>query len=378
MNDDQEDEFLSWIQGALFQMTSLILHERRGHLSHINAIGELCAQFRRGILAVIRNVGADAVIKRVEAYHRLFPEAAGSCWYPAVFDKLDSPEWQQLYVNAEHDGNVGVITISRQTYNSDVDAELNRAIDWLKVEGIGNVIVTGDFHLSTQMVGADISEFFPALDDAEEGLRISRTWSATARRLNDEFKVSVGFVNSKRCLGASLELLMHCHYLVAVEDAVLGMPEVTLPVVPGMEGCHWPFRKAKSEQWPELLRLLLSGRSRKAKETVGWLIDAAGPTEEMLQTAWKIATDSDHGLPERRVEAKPLSGIPTEVAGLPATDDPATEAARKAILDNITESCGAPLAEAITIQARHSAHFMTSSHCKGGQIGADYKRTMLV
>ena len=31
------------------------------------------------------------------------------------------------------------------------------------------VILTGDFHLSTQMVGADTSEFYPALEDAEAG-----------------------------------------------------------------------------------------------------------------------------------------------------------------------------------------------------------------
>ena len=54
-----------------------------------------------------------------------------------------------------------VISISREAYNSDVDDELNRAIDWLKGAGVENVIVTGDFHLSTQMVGADTSEFYP-------------------------------------------------------------------------------------------------------------------------------------------------------------------------------------------------------------------------
>ena len=164
-----EEEFNQWIQGALFQMASLLLHEQRGHLSHINAIGELCAQFRRGILAMIRSMGAEAAIKTVEAYHRLYPAAAESCWYPAVFEQLDSPEWQQLYVNAEHDGNVGVITISREAYNYDVDAELNRAIDWLKAAGIAKVILTGDFHLATQMVGADTSEFFPALNDVAGG-----------------------------------------------------------------------------------------------------------------------------------------------------------------------------------------------------------------
>ena len=66
-----------------------------------------------------------------------------------------------------------------------------------------------------------------------------------------------------------LELMMHCHYLVAVEDADLGFPEVTLPVIPGMEGCHWPFRKADAEHRPKLLRLLLEGRSIRATETVG-------------------------------------------------------------------------------------------------------------
>jgi enoyl-CoA hydratase/carnithine racemase len=378
MNDEEENEFLDWIQGALFQMTSLILHEQRGHLSHINAIGELCAQFRRGILAVIRSVGAEAAIKRVEAYHRFYPGAAGSCWYPAVFEQLGSPEWQQLYVNAEHDGNVGVITISRQSYNSDVDAELNRAIDWLKVDGIANIIVTGDFHLSTQMVGADISEFFPALDDVEEGRHVAGTWSATARRLNDEFNVSVGFVNGKRCLGAFLELLMHCHYLVAVEDAVLGMPEVTLPVVPGMEGCHWPFRKTNRTQWPKLINLLLSGAPVKAKDAVDWLIDCSGPMQESLSTVWNlVTTGTATGLTMRPLDEGVLEGVPA-VAGIPASDNPATEAARKAIMDSIRASCSVPLSEALDIQARHSAGFSVTSYCSQGSIGADRAKTMFV
>jgi len=378
MNDDEEDEFLCWIQGALFQMTSLMLHERRGHLSHINAIGELCAQFRLGILAMIRSVGAEAAIKRVEAYHKLYPEAAGNCWYAEVFEQIGGPEWQQLYVNAEHDGNVGVITISRQTYNSNVDAELNRAIDWLKVEGIANVIVTGDFHLSTQMVGADISEFFPALDDVEEGLRIARTWSATARRLNDEFKVSVAFINGKRCLGASLELLMHCHYIVAVEDAVLGMPEVTLPVVPGMEGCHWPFRKSDRKQWPKLVKLLLGGAPVKAKDAVDWLIDYSGPMREALNAAWNLATNSQAAVVViRKLDGGVLENIPAD-SGVSPSDNPATEAARKAIMESVRASCSVLLSEALDIQAKHSAGFTASSYCKGGSIGADHARTMLV
>jgi enoyl-CoA hydratase/carnithine racemase len=290
---------------------------------------------------------------------------------------LGSPEWQQLYVNAEHDGSVGVVTISRETYNSDVDAELNRAIDWLKTEGIAKVIVTGDFHLATQMVGADTSEFFPALYDAQVGRRLAATWSATARRLYDEFQVSVGFVNGKRCLGGFLELLMHCHYLVAVEDAVLGMPEVTLPVVPGMEGCHWPFRKVNRSQWPKLVRLLLGGAPVRAKDAADWLVDYSGPMQESLKVVWRLASGGASGLKMRRLDEGVLKGVPADACAS-ASDSPATEAARKAIMQSIRGSCGVPLSEALDVQAGHSADFTVTSFCRAGSIGVERQRTMMV
>lgn len=376
--DDGDDEFLSWILGPMIQMTSLLLHENRSHLSHINAIGELCAQFRRGILAYIRTLGPDTAVKRVESYHARHPEAAGSGWYPDVFRRVDGPEWRQLYVNAEHDGNVGVIAIGRESYNGDVDAEMNRAIDWLRAEGIDRVIVTGDFHLSSQMVGADTSEFFPALNETEKGRQISETWSTTARRLENGFKVSVGFINGKRCLGGFLELLMHCHYLVAAESSALGMPEVTLPVVPGMEGCHWPFRKARPEDWPKLLTLLLSGKSLRADETVGWLVDFAGPMDESLQKVWQIATGAEPGaVPRRKLRETALAGMATDIR-LPDSGNPAVETARKAIADCIRASCGVSSAEALAVQAKHSAGFMNSPTCRGGVIGAACEKTMNV
>ena len=326
---------------------------------------------------MIRSVGAEAAIKTVEAYHRLYPAAAESCWFPDAFEQLDSPEWQQLYVNAEHDGNVGVITIGRESYNYDVDAELNRAIDWLRAAGIAKVILTGDFHLATQMVGADTSEFYPALGDVREGHRVAATWAATARRLHNEFQVSVGFINGKRCLGGFLELLLHCHYVVAVEDATLGMPEVTLPVVPGMEGCHWPFRKADRSQWPKLVNMLLSGTSVKAKDAAGWLIDSAGPLPESLQTVWRLATGKAAGVTKRPLQEGVLEGIPADV-GLPVSDNPATEAARKAIWETIRHACEVPLSEALDVQARHSGDFTVTSYCKEGSIGAEYTKTMKV
>ena len=376
--NDEEEEFRTWILGALLQMTSLLLHEKRAHLSNINAIGELCAQFRHGILADIRALGSDQVLKIVKAYHKLHPEAGKSCWYPAVFEKMNEPGWQQLYVNAEHDDNVGIITISRESYNHHVNAELNRAIDWLKSAGIKNVIVTGDFHLSTQMIGADTTDFFPCIEDVAKGTELCSSWSKTARRLHNDFDTSVGFINGKRCLGGFLELMMHCHYLVSEENASLGMPEVTLPVIPGMEFCHWPFRKVKPENYQNLLRLLLTGKPVKAKESIGWLIDYAGTMEDSIKMAWKIAAGNKHGLKKRKFNEDKLKNVQGEVPRLEDTGDAVMEYARKAIIDCVQNSCSVPSSEALSIQSKQASNFMTTQQFKKGAIGSAYTKTWVV
>jgi enoyl-CoA hydratase/carnithine racemase/3-hydroxyacyl-CoA dehydrogenase len=373
LDDAERAEFETWLLGPMFQMTSLLLHEKRSHLSQMNAIGELCAQFKQGMIAVARSHGAAEVIKKVETYHKLYPGAANSPWYPETFEHMDTAEWQQLYVNAEHDGEIGVITISRESYNQDVNAELNRAVDWLKAEGIGRVILTGDFHLSTQLIGADTSEFFPALEDRSKGVALSQKFSQTARRLYEEFQTSVGFVNGKRCLGGMLELMEHCHYVVAVESTDLGMPEVTLPVVPGMEGCHWIFRKSAPDAWKKVLSFLLEGRPVKAKNAVGWLVDYAGPLDDCIKTCWLIAK-GDNAVTRRTVNEKRLTGIPADLSDLSPAAGASMQAGRKAILDTILASCGVPLSEAIGVQATHSGEFMTSASCRSGTVGAAYAK----
>jgi enoyl-CoA hydratase/carnithine racemase len=227
------------------------------------------------------------------------------------------------------------------------------------------------------MVGADTSDFFDALNKPEKGLEVSLSWSKTARRFNDEFSVSVGFLNGKRCLGGFLELLMHCHYLVSIEDGVFGMPEVTLPVVPGMEGCHWPFRKTEPKNWMKILSMLLSGEMVKAKDSVGWLIDYAGSMEDSLRMAWNIAADGDHKISKRIVKQEALKNKMPEVK-LPNPGDPLIEAARKAIFDCVKASCESTLADALTVQAKHSSNFMSSNFCQKGSIGKEAVKIMNV
>ncbi len=367
-----EEEFRTLLLGPLYQMTSLLLHEKRSHPAQINMMGELCAQFRRGALALLRERGAAEAVRVVEAFHARCPEAARAAWHPEAFEALATPEFQQLYVNAEHDGEVGVLTLGRESYNRDVDAELNRAIDWLRREGIERVILSGDFHLTTQHVGADTSEFFPALEKEEEGVRIAAGWSATARRLHDDFRHSVGVIHGKRCLGGMLELMLHCHVVVAEKDAALGFPEVTLPVVPGMEGCHWPMRRTDAAGRARLLGLLLGGAPVRAAEATGWLIDSAGSLDETLAAAWRTAKGAKGGLAPRPVETGAV-GVPDVPADLPKGEG-ATEKARRAIMECVRAACAAPFAGAIDVQARHSARFMLSPECRRGSVGAERDR----
>ncbi|HVS04262.1 MAG TPA: hypothetical protein VMT16_15970, partial [Thermoanaerobaculia bacterium] len=349
---DEEEALRAWLLGPLVQMTALVLHEDRAHLAHLNAIGELCAQLRRGVVAEVRALGVDEARRLVDSYHRLHPAAAGSPWHPEALERVATPEGQQLYVNAEHDGTIGVVTLSREAYNWEVDAELNRALDWLLAEGIERVILSDDFHLATQLVGADIAEFFPALDDEAAGHRVSAAWSRTARRLRDDFRVSVGFVHGKRCLGGMLELMLHCHHLVATEEVGLGFPEVTLPVVPGMEGCHWPFRRARREDWPRLLALLLDGRPAPAREAEGWLVDRAAPLEEALAAAWSLAL-GEGGAPRPLAEG-PLDELSAVLHPPGGEGGAAREAARRAIWDTVVAACSLPLSDALEAQSRHS------------------------
>jgi enoyl-CoA hydratase len=385
LSEKEQESFRAAMLGPILQMTALMLHERRAELPLLNAIGESCGAGRaRGGAGGGGGGGAEGELgpakakEAVAAWHRIDPAAAAAAWHPGAFERMDSPEWQQLYVNAEHDGTVGVVTLSRESYGWDVDRELNRALDWLKAARIRRVIVTGDFHLSTQMVGADTADFFPALNDVAPGLAITNGWSKTARRLYEDFEASVGFVGGKRCLGGMYELLMHCHWIVADEGARFGWPEVGLPVVPGMEGCHWPFRRARAEHWPRITHALLSGDSVKARDGVGWLLDVAAPLDEALAAAWALASGTRTDVPRRGLEPGALQGVPVTASTLAPPDDPLVEAGRAGIVACLTAACGTTLAEALPLQAKLAAEFLASKPCRDGRVGSEYARVMAV
>jgi enoyl-CoA hydratase/carnithine racemase len=169
-----------------------------------------------------------------------------------------------------------------------------------------------------------------------------------------------------------LELFMHCHYIVALSDSDLGSPEVNLPVVPGMEMCHIPFRRTSSNNQVKLFKLLLEGRNVKGKDSIGWLTDFSGNMNECIQRCWTLASEGESAQPKRIIEKNRVNVIFDD--NLSITENKSILDARKAILDTIISSCSVGYSEAIDVQSRHSAEFMTTSHCKYGMVGSEYSK----
>jgi len=374
LDNEQMEELKVIVYGALIQMTTLILQEKRADLSTVTTIGEVCAQFTNGMPAFIRRMGTEKALEYVNKYHQLYPDAAKTKWFPDTIKNMTSPEWQQLYVNAEHDGQKGVITVSRESYNYDVNAELNRAIDWLKKEGIKKVVLTSDFHFSTQMVGADTTEFFNAINDSLIGEKISSEWSETARRFYSEFETSIGFINGKRCMGGMLELMMHCHYLIAPEQVKFAMPEVNLPVIPGMEGCHWVLRKTEKSKRGQMLEMLISGKQINASQALGYLVDFTGNMQECLEMTGKLLSNDNPPLPKRKIIETSMPEVASDFEKLSWSDNAQVLAAQKEIADCVIASCSASVKDALGIQSKLSARFMSGQLFRKGKIGAEYDK----
>jgi hypothetical protein len=145
-----------------------------------------------------------------------------------------------------------------------------------------------------------------------------------------------------------------------------------------MEGCHWPFRKAKAADWPKIASLLLTGRPVNAIAAVGWLVDFAGSTEEALKVAYKLASGA--GGIERRAVCETRLGKLAALA-VPELDQPASQniaEARRAIWDAVQKSCACTLGEALVVQAKVSAAFMAGALCNQGKIGAEIGKALNV
>ncbi len=138
----------------------------------------------------------------------------------------------------EDKGRIRYITINRESklnaLNKTTLAELHDAFTQaFRDKAVGGIIITGAGPKAF-VAGADIAEF--ASLDAEGGTALSRNGHTKVFDvIANGSKPVIAAVNGF-ALGGGLELAMACHIRIASDNAKMGLPEVTLGLIPGYGG----------------------------------------------------------------------------------------------------------------------------------------------
>ena len=147
----------------------------------------------------------------------------------------------------------------------------------------GALIVTGSGEKAF-ISGADINELAPLGPAAAED--ISRFGQLVVDQLERSPKPVIAAVNGY-AFGGGCELALACHMRLASENAVMGLPEVKLGIIPGYGGTQ---RLPRLVGPGRALELILSARNVKADEAerIG-LVNRVVPLAELVNEAVKLA-----------------------------------------------------------------------------------------
>ena len=174
---------------------------------------------------------------------------------------------ENIIVNSEN--GIGQITINRLTklnaLNKATIHELSQAFKHLEADPEVNVIILTGEGQKAFVAGADISEF--AHFSSEEGAQLSAIGQETLFDLVENLKTPVIAAINGFALGGGLELAMSCHIRIASDNTKMGLPEVSLGLIPGYGG---------TQRLPQLI--------------------GKGKAMELIMTAQMITADEAHRL----------------------------------------------------------------------------------
>lgn len=164
---------------------------------------------------------------------------------------------------SENQNGITTITINRpaklNALNKDTIQELHEAFDAANNDTNTKVIIVTGSGEKAFVAGADISEF--ADFDVENGGKLAAQGQALLFDFVENLSTPVIAAVNGFALGGGLELAMACHFRVASNNAKVGLPEVSLGVIPGYGG---------TQRLPQLVG---KGRAMEMIMTAG-MIDA--------------------------------------------------------------------------------------------------------
>lgn len=144
--------------------------------------------------------------------------------------------YENIIVTTEN--SIAAVTINRpaklNALNVATIQELHHAFNTLELNTeIRSIILTGSGEKAF-VAGADIAEF--AHFSVEEGAQLAAQGQEILFDFVEKLKTPVIAAINGFALGGGLELAMACHIRVAADNAKMGLPEVSLGVIPGYGG----------------------------------------------------------------------------------------------------------------------------------------------
>ncbi len=195
-------------------------------------------------------------------------------------------EWKNISVSVE-DG-VAVLTINRPSklnaLDNDTLDELSEAVSECYVEEeVGVIILTGAGDKSF-VAGADISML------AEQGVldgKMNSLLGHDCMSLIEEGPKPVIAAVNGFALGGGLELALACDFRYASTNAIFGLPEVGLGIIPGYGGTQ---RLPRLVGTGVALEMIMTGAKIDAEEALRiGLVNRVLPQEELLAAVTKTA-----------------------------------------------------------------------------------------
>ncbi len=170
-------------------------------------------------------------------------------------------------------------TISRKT-KADITRAVLEAVADPKVRVI---LLTGKG--KAFVAGADIEEL-QAFKEYDDGINLANRGYLMTNTIEGSNKPIIAVINGF-CLGGGLELAMSCHMRIASDKARLGLPEITLGLIPGFAGTQRLPRivgKAKG------MEMILTGSHYSAKDAYEMgLVNKVVPQDRLMDEAKAFA-----------------------------------------------------------------------------------------
>jgi enoyl-CoA hydratase len=159
--------------------------------------------------------------------------------------------------------DIGILTINRpaklNALNIQVHRELKTCLSELQSSSLKGLILTGEGEKAF-IAGADIAEMKPMTNGEAEAF--SELGQQVTLLLETLPFPTIAAVNGF-ALGGGFEMALACDFIYASQNAVFGLPEVKLGLIPGFGGTQRLARVVGERRAKELM---FSGRNIKSEE----------------------------------------------------------------------------------------------------------------